>query len=591
MHSHYIDYNKIKKEISNLRKQEQIEIKTINSDCINQTDSWVEESDPLESMIKSQIGKYIQLFLISIECEIKKFFRFYLEIERDIYLKLNIRLHNKYAYQYFMINNILEELSQLEELIVEIIYLAEFINLNLTAIRKIFKKFDKKFNLKNNPIALFYLKNKLSDSSSNLVYVLQFKIIDESSALIELLVKNLEEIYEKIRKKFIQNNNKNEVVKLLKEPLLKEMNISMISGDLDAIEIDKVFKLKFEKIKQMNQTIDGSNNLIRNNSDFWMLNSLKEGYSIKNIEKYKDAMIEYIQEENILQNLIPQVDSKYGFKKEKVNIINIWLTLIHTFLYMMNCSIVQPTNSDYLKKINLSPFLTGLVLSMTPLAAIFSTFFYSKLVYSDYKFAYNISLMCFILGNFLYSFSDYTSSVSMMMLGRILVGFGGARVVNRRYMTEEVPQALVMNYSLWYVIMFSLGIAAGPGFAMILSIVQDFSLKGVNFNVYTNPGWFCLTLWIIFYAVFLILFEETVNHKNLYKKSDADLSNGHLLFKEIEAVKHTEEISKINENFTTVNLVSKDIQMLMNEEEKKFSYISIAFYLLSSILFLIRVRS
>ena len=393
----------------------------MTTDPTDQIDTWTDDLDPLEKMIKSKIGKYIQLFLISIESEIKKFYRFYVEIEREIYLKLNLHLHNKHGYQNFLINQTLSELNLLEKLILEIIDLAEYLNVNLTAIRKIFKKFDKIFNLKNNPIALYYLRKKLSDSSSSLVYILQFKIIDESSALIEELVKNLEEIYEVKKKKIVSNNNKREVLELLEEPLLKEMNLAMISGNLDIGEIDKLLKQKFSKIKELNFKIDYSNNLFRNNSNFWRLNSLNEGFNMKNIEEYKDAMIEYVQEENILDNLIPQVESKYRFKKEKINFNNIWLIMMHTFLFMMNCFIVQPTNADYLKKLNFDPILSGLVLSMTPLASVISTLIFSKILFLGYKYSFLISLVCLIAGNFFYSFADYTGSLSTMMIGRFLV--------------------------------------------------------------------------------------------------------------------------------------------------------------------------
>jgi len=542
-------------------------------------------------MIKSKIGKYIQLFLISIESEIKKFFRFYHEIERDIYLQLNTQLHNKHTYPDFQINDIMNELNEFEKLILEIIDLAEFININLTAIRKILKKFDKKFNLQSNPVALYYLRKKLSDSSSSLVYILQFKIIDESSALIEKLIKSLEDIYSTKKKKLIKIHGKHEVIQLLEEPLLKEMNLTMISGNFDLKEVDKLIVRKFQKIKEMNGKIDDTNNVIRTNSDFWRLNSIKDGYSIKNIEEYKDLMVEYIQEENILQNLIPQVELKSGFKKEKVNVTNISITLIHTFLYIMNCFIVQPTNSEFLRKINYNPFLTGVVLSMTPLAAMISSIFYLNLKNFGYKYTYSVSLSTFLLGNFFYSFADYTESIIVMILGRILIGLGGLSVVNRRYIIEEVPDHLVQNYSLWYNMMLLIGMAAGPGAALFLQFVPEFTIGKVNVNIFTNPAIFCIILWIIFSIFFIFLFEEVQNQKNSYKISDADIINSLLLSnKECDSLKHYEEICKINDNYTPINMVYKDIQILIREEETTFSYTSVSLKLLGFILFIIKVR-
>ena len=257
----------------------------------------------------------------------------------------------------------------------------------------------------------------------------------------------------------------------------------------------------------------------------------------------------------------------------------------------MNCFIVQPTNSEFLRKINYNPFLTGIVLSMTPLAAMISSIYYSDLKNFGYKFTYSVSLFCFVLGNFFYSFADYTESIIVMILGRILIGLGGVREVNRRYIIEEVPDHLVQNYSLWYNMMLLLGMAAGPGAALFLQFVPEFTIGIININIFTNPGLFCTLSWGIFAIIFIFLFEEVQNQKNSYKMSDADLINNLLLNnKECDSFKHYEEICKINDNYTPINMVYKDIQILIKEEETTFSYLSVALKLLGIILFTIKVR-
>ena len=54
--------------------------------------------------------------------------------------------------------------------------ISDYVNINVTAIRKILKKFDKKFRLKDNPIALYYLRKNLKSNDSKLAYILQFKV-------------------------------------------------------------------------------------------------------------------------------------------------------------------------------------------------------------------------------------------------------------------------------------------------------------------------------------------------------------------------------------------------------------------------------
>jgi SPX domain protein involved in polyphosphate accumulation len=109
-----------------------------------------------------------------------------------------------FNFSQYTINEIITEIDQLEELLKEIYQFTNFINLNLTSIQKLLKNFDKKFNLHDNAVALNYLKAKLSDSRSNLVYILQFKLIDETSALVDRLLTELRQNYNN-KKYLIQN--------------------------------------------------------------------------------------------------------------------------------------------------------------------------------------------------------------------------------------------------------------------------------------------------------------------------------------------------------------------------------------------------
>lgn len=99
--------------------------------------------------------------------------------------------------------------KELEELIgisAYTINLCNFINLNMTAIKKILKKFDKKFSHVFKNISVSFIKDASQGSNSNLIYILQFKVnssfyiqmIDEVSALLEDLLSDLKVISNKL---------------------------------------------------------------------------------------------------------------------------------------------------------------------------------------------------------------------------------------------------------------------------------------------------------------------------------------------------------------------------------------------------------
>ena len=65
----------------------------------------------------------------------------------------------------------------------------------MMAIKKIIKKFDKKFNLLFGNFGPKYILDNLCKENSDLEYLLQFKIIDEACCIIEGNINLLKENY------------------------------------------------------------------------------------------------------------------------------------------------------------------------------------------------------------------------------------------------------------------------------------------------------------------------------------------------------------------------------------------------------------
>jgi hypothetical protein len=245
---------------------------------------------------------------------------------------------------------------------------------------------------------------------------------------------------------------------MLLDPLLKEMDVNEVST-IEKDQINKIVLNKFRIIEKLIEKIDESNNLLRTSNQGWSINKIRVETSEypDSIKRRSMAMHKFIEEEGIFEKITPHVPVHIKSK----NVFNIWLCMVHTFIYTMNCYVVQPTNAAYISKLGSTPFLTGFILAMTPLAAIFSTFFYSHLCNSTYKYSFAISCLCFLVGNFLYSYADYAESVVVMGVGRIFVGLGGARVICRRYLLEQVPKDLILHYSILYVVTLCVGMSAG----------------------------------------------------------------------------------------------------------------------------------
>lgn len=594
------------------------------------------------------ISNYVHDFLSSVDQEIKKFFKFYKNLESQLKSQLNSILAREtsiYNLSLFQISDEMMCLDKISKLTLEICY---FININITAVRKILKKFDKSFGLSKNPVAIHYLKEMFQkDESESLQYILKFKIIDESSALIEKICKDLKCAMDNRVNKSQQKADNDEP---FKEPLLfKNLDIDIEKlSELKLEGVIKTFNKKFAKLKKKIEKIDDANNLLRTSVEVWTLMMKSNMRIVDDLESPNVMHLKHKHEaeEGLLEKLTPQVNHDEEAKLSPAAQKNVWITFIHTFFYMMNCYIIQPTNALYVTYLGASPMVSGLIMGMTPFAAIFCTFFYSKWTNTCYKQPLLFSCFCFIFGNILYTLADYIQSLFVMGLGRFFIGLASARVVNRRYLIEKVPHQLILSYSLRYVIFTCMGMAGGPFFAVWVLHFPEYDYWFFKFNKFTNPGWFCAVIWLTFMSYIYVNFTDSVELLDIDTHSDEknsrDIDNTDKAFhneknnnnninnntnfnvrsknfneqnsnnmnavstnitnndgnlaanneNELNTNTHSKS-SKSNNgekpNSISSNLIEYDIQNLIREQENTFSYMSISFLLLVIILLVIRV--
>jgi len=211
----------------------------------------------------------------------------------------------------------------------------------------------------------------------------------------------------------------------------------------------------FDKINEILIKIDNDNILMASNVENWTL------MIQSNIRTAEGDLVNRKLENEYFDKLV-------GVKKEDENFVssktrlNIWISLVHTFVYTMNGYIVQTTNGKYIDSLGSDQILSGIIMSFAHLSSVLTTLIYSHWTNNQtYKFSLIVSCICLILGNFFYSAADGFNSLMLMGLGRLLIGSGGARIVNRRYLIDQVPKASIGYYSLFYVNGNCLGMALG----------------------------------------------------------------------------------------------------------------------------------
>mmetsp|Transcript_12610 Transcript_12610/g.22590 ORF Transcript_12610/g.22590 Transcript_12610/m.22590 type:complete len:805 (-) Transcript_12610:21-2435(-) len=187
--------------------------------------------------------------------------------------------------------------------------------------------------------------------------------------------------------------------------------------------------------------------------------------------------------------------------------ISSFLNLLSTFLYMTNYYIVAPTCGQYSARVGSTESMAGIVIGMTPNAALVATVLYGWWSNHSYKSALVFAAFCSFLGNIAYALALKYDSIELIMIGRALNGFGSARSINRRFIADTFSKRDRTAASAAFVTAGALGMACGPALAAIFSQLS-YSLDGKLWSEETAPGWIMMCLWSLFLIALVIFFEE-----------------------------------------------------------------------------------
>lgn len=129
-------------------------------------------------------------------------------------------------------------------------------------------------------------------------------------------------------------------------------------------------------------------------------------------------------------------DPDVGPPSSIVSQLSKFLNLASSALYMCNYNVTTPTSGLYAKLLGFDEAHAGLIIGMTPAAVIVSSLLYSWWSSYSYKKALIFASSCCAIGNLIYAFALPCNSLTMVLVGRLMTGFGSARTINRRYIAD-----------------------------------------------------------------------------------------------------------------------------------------------------------
>ncbi|XP_039051936.1 SPX domain-containing membrane protein At4g22990-like isoform X2 [Hibiscus syriacus] len=192
--------------------------------------------------------------------------------------------------------------------------------------------------------------------------------------------------------------------------------------------------------------------------------------------------------------------------EEKYHFMSLLLNLANTFLYMVNTYIIVPTADNYSMSLGAAATVCGIVIGAMAVAQVFSSVYFSAWSNKSYFRPLIFSSIVLFVGNTMYALAYDLNSLTVLLLGRLFCGFGSARAVNRRYISDCVPLKILMQASAGFVSASALGMACGPALAGILQ--TNFKIYKLTFNAVTLPGWVMAVAWLAYLVWLWFSFKE-----------------------------------------------------------------------------------
>ncbi|CDP08903.1 unnamed protein product [Coffea canephora] len=287
----------------------------------------------------------------------------------------------------------------------DLLRLLFFVEMNATALRKILKKFDKRFGYQ---FTNYYVKTRANHPYSQLRQVFKHVGI---SAVVGTISRNIAD--------------------------LQDLHgcYTSIYDQPDLLPLDPV-------IKSIKAAVDR----LMDSTDF--LHYLG-----------KHALI--IPDELSSSSEDHVADDRYHF-------LSLLLNLANTFLYMVNTYIIVPTADNYSMNLGAAATVCGVIIGSMAVAQVFSSVYFSAWSNKSYVKPLLFSTIVLLIGNTLYALAFDLNSIYVLLVGRLFCGLGSARAINRRYISDCVPRNLRMKASAAFVCASALGMACGPALACLL---------------------------------------------------------------------------------------------------------------------------
>jgi hypothetical protein len=512
-----------------------------------------------------------------------------------------------------------KELQELKSLSTYATSLSCYIYLNLTGMAKIMKKFEKKFKRYNFNFTKNFVIEKYLKKNSDLLYIHQYKILDEVGACVEQLKNELTDRYDfLIRNKIGLEDLDKEIkpeednINIINEGLLNDSNSSSDINTSTKNNNNNKEQITREGLEKIKEDFNALNKSIGNMEAFyhsiflifevWM-RYIKSNEYKSHIYSVKGNAVK--EESNLIEDEEGGLVEKPKHFLSTESYRNIRIILVQAFLMSLCSTYFYPTIfyfivafdkknqelTDSVKRIKRG-LLCGLIFCMIPCGALISMSYSSILVKRSYKMLMILSSVVSSLGNSLFLLGIHLASVALLSVGALIIGFSLNIVVHRRYLLYFIPKRKLNKYLLYFKLVLLSGNAAGPLLSFLcLVIFGNYYEKNKAFNEYSLPTWltfFASLILLIFIGVFFSeplkegfeVYAKGQSPTDTVKRVDSFTLDDSLTIYESEKLNEiNQRVSLFNDEnqFDDTNLVAKTINGLVEKQLEPHGTVRTAF--------------
>lgn len=557
------------------------------------------------------INKLFNTFVSMLDGQIKKIYRHFMKQEKELYVKINSHLHIRSNYTFLSCENILSELNEMVGVSNLILMLENFVGLNCKGIKLILSKFDQQFSSYiGSPIADNYIAKKLEGNNSDLMYLLQYKMIDESSAILDHLKSEIKKSFKRKLKQLKLNSQANAIdfadnisisTNINKGKARKEsadsLSSSLLSSDdsfvseaddsINIIEIKEISKRLLKQLQTNIITIDKISLEFKSIIAKWIYVE----------DKNKKNKVEHFDFEKTIEGA-PKIRHGELLDKLKVKHIkpknenfelhyrNLIFTFFTTIVGVMSLYTVFPTIGKFIES-DLQPSIPSInsvwIVSMSFVGYLFGNSLILLKINSSYKNKLLSSFFILALGNALYcSTSLYSILASRFLIGIALLRASGRDYIVKYYKEDSQPTHLA-SYQLWSII----GICSSIILSGICMYFTDsiIPLSWICISKHTlAPAILSFTsIVLFFFGIFMIQEPISSNTKKSEKSTFLNITREGLNKDELSMVDDlNNRIMKFNESsrFSDSNLVATTLNNILWQETRFNGFFRTNFFLL-----------